>query len=82
MTTAELGAALRGIPRDARVVIDTPDGLRELRLVQAVHAWADQDGKLVAGRIGDYAMVLYPEGRPPRATGQRRPRNSRRRCTT
>ena len=55
MTIAELGAALRGIPRDTRLLIDTPDGLKDLRLVQPVHARAEQDGGVVASTKGGYA---------------------------
>jgi hypothetical protein len=65
MTIAELGAALRGIPRDTRLLIDTPDGLKELRLVQATHTRDAQNGSLAASTRGAYAMVLYREGREP-----------------
>lgn len=34
MTIADLANALRGIPRDALVLIDTPDGPKRLRTVE------------------------------------------------
>ena len=39
-TIADLAAALRGRPRTARLLIDTPDGLKDLRWVSPTHARA------------------------------------------
>ena len=65
MTIAGLAAALRGMPRDARLLIDTPEGLKDLRWVKPAHVRATQDGATEASAAGDYAIVLYPEGRQP-----------------
>jgi hypothetical protein len=66
MTIAGLAAALRGMPRDARLLIDTPEGLKDLRWVKPAHVRAAaQDGATEASAAGDYAIVLYPEGRQP-----------------
>ena len=37
MTIAGLAAALRGMPRHTRLVIDTPQGLKDLRWVRPTH---------------------------------------------
>ena len=75
MAIADLAAALRGIPRSARLLIDTPEGLKDLRWVSpahvgaaedgATHVRATQGGTTEASTAGDYAIVLYPEGRQP-----------------
>jgi hypothetical protein len=65
MTIAGLAAALRGIPRDARLMIDTPEGLKDLRWVSPTHVHAVQDGTAEASTAGKYAIALYPEGRQP-----------------
>ena len=70
MTIAELVAALRGIPRSARLLIDTPEGLKDLRWVSPAHVGAAEHGAThvratEASTAGDYAIVLYPEGRQP-----------------
>ncbi|HTC12165.1 MAG TPA: hypothetical protein VK726_25670 [Acetobacteraceae bacterium] len=65
MTIAGLAAALRGMPRGARLLIDTPGGLN-LRWVSPAHVRAAQDGSSVAASAaGEYAVVLHPEGRQP-----------------
>ena len=68
MTIEELGAALRGIPRTSRLLIDTPEGLRDLRWLKPTYARASQDGG-VSGSVqsdgAEYAIVLYPLGREP-----------------
>jgi hypothetical protein len=65
MTIADLAAALRGMPRGARLLIDTPEGLKDLRWVSPTHVRAAQDGNAAAATAGEYAIVLYPEGRQP-----------------
>ena len=65
MTIAGLAAALRGMPRDARLLIDTPEGLKDLRWVKPAHVRAAQDGATEAGTAGEFAIVLYPLGREP-----------------
>jgi len=65
MAIADLAAALRGIPRSARRLIDTPEGLKDLRSVSPTHVRATQGGTTEASTAGDYAIVLYPEGRQP-----------------
>ena len=46
MTIADLAGALRGIPRDALVLIDTPNGPKRVRLVVATRV-AGREGKMV-----------------------------------
>jgi hypothetical protein len=70
MTIAGLATALRGIPRDARLMIDTPEGLKALRWVSPTHIYAAQGGAThvlatEASTAGEYAILLYPEGRQP-----------------
>jgi hypothetical protein len=65
MTIADLAAALRGMPLTARLLIDTPDGLKDLRWVKPIHVRAASDGRQEASTAGEYAIVLYPEGREP-----------------
>ena len=59
MTIADLANALRGIPRDALVLIDTPDGLKRLRMVVGTSCLpsfrlSDVQGKGCCGRLGVY----------------------------
>jgi hypothetical protein len=37
MTIADLAEALRGTPRDAALMIDTPDGIKPLRMVRGAY---------------------------------------------
>ena len=60
MTIADLAAALRGIPRDAVLMIETPEGLRDLRFVQGMHGARRDDGTVVE---------LDGRGVNPRETG-------------
>ncbi len=46
MTIADLANALRGIPRDALVLIDTPDGPKRLRMVAGTYV-GEREGKMV-----------------------------------
>jgi hypothetical protein len=58
MTIAGLGEALRGdCPRDAPVLILTPDGLRAIEVVTAT--WVNET-TLKASTSGQYAVVLNP----------------------
>ena len=47
LTIADIAAALRGIPRNAYVPIETADGPRPLTMVQVIHL-AERDGACVA----------------------------------
>ncbi len=61
MTIADLANALRGIPRDALVLIDTPDGPKRLRMVVGTHV-AERDGKIVPHPAYErYAVILQTE---------------------
>ena len=61
MTIADLANALRGIPRDALVLIDTPDGLKRLRMVAGSYV-GEQEGKMVRrGQSERYAVILQAE---------------------
>lgn len=46
MTIADLAAALGGIPRNAYVLIDTPNRPRPLAMVQIIHV-AEQGGEVI-----------------------------------
>lgn len=46
MTIANLAEALRGIPRDAVIMLETPDGLKPLRMVSGAHGSRSGDGAL------------------------------------
>ncbi len=48
MTLNDLAAALMGMPRDAVMMIDTPDGPRELRRVRGAHGRRRDDGALAS----------------------------------
>ena len=56
MTIADLANALRGIPRDALVLIGTPDGPKRLRMVVGTH---------VGERGQDRAAAPSPSGMRP-----------------
>ncbi len=61
MTIADLANALRGIPRDALVLIDTPDGPRRLCMVAGSHV-ADREGRMVRHSQSErYAVILQAE---------------------
>ncbi len=65
-TLDSLAIALRGMPRDASILIETPDGLRPLVLVSATHV-AEADGSLQAvSGGGRYAIVLHAGDEQPR----------------
>jgi hypothetical protein len=57
MTIAGLAAALRGMPRSARLLIDTPEGLKNLRWVSPAHS-AARSTEAAASTAGEYAIVL------------------------
>ena len=62
-TLDSLAFALKGMPRDALMLIETPDGLRPIALVSATYV-ADTDAGLrerpgSSGRAR-YAIVLHP----------------------
>ncbi len=61
MTIADLANALRGIPRDSLVLIDTPGGPKRLRMVTGTYV-AEHEGKMVRhGQSERYAVVLQAE---------------------
>jgi hypothetical protein len=59
MTINDLANALRGMPRDALLLIKTPDGLRELRMITPITVNVG-DG-LPDAATGRYALVLEVE---------------------
>jgi hypothetical protein len=65
MTIADLAAALRGLPRHAQLLIGTPEGLKGLSRVSSARVRATQGGATEASTAGEFAIVLYPEGRQP-----------------
>ena len=61
MTVAALANALRGILRDALVLIDTPDGPKRLRMVAGSYV-GEREGRMVRrGQSERYAVILQPE---------------------
>jgi hypothetical protein len=61
-TLDKLARAMRGMPRDARIMIRLPGGkLVELDLVTATHTRTDSTDETVAGDGGRYTIVLAPE---------------------
>jgi hypothetical protein len=64
-TLHTLAAALRGMPRDAPILVETQEGLRRVSLVSATYV-REQDGGLESGSKGEggqYAIVLHLEPR-------------------
>ena len=61
MTIADLANALRGIPRDALVLIDTPDGPKRLRMVAGTRV-GEREVKMVRHpKFERYAVILQAE---------------------
>lgn len=61
MTIADLANALRGIPCDALVLIDTPDGLKRLCMVAGTRV-AEREGRIVQHvKFEWYAVILQPK---------------------
>ena len=61
MTIADLANALRGIPRDALVLIDTPDGPKRLRMVVGTRV-GECEGKMVRHpEFKRYTVILQAE---------------------
>ena len=63
-TLDKLAHAKRGMPRDARIMIQLPGGkLVELALVRPMYTRADSNDETVpAAPGGRYTIVLVPEG--------------------
>jgi hypothetical protein len=63
-TLDKLAHAMRGMPRDARIMIQLPGGkLVELALVRPMYTRADSNDETVpAAPGGRYTIVLVPEG--------------------
>ena len=58
MTIADLAGALKGIPRDALVLIDTPTGPKRLRMVTTTRV-AERNGEVVEHAAFErYAVIL------------------------
>jgi hypothetical protein len=57
MTLDKLAQAMRGMPRDALIMIRTPQGLREVRLVKPGYIRDDGEPGM-AGTGARYAIVL------------------------
>ncbi len=54
-------SALRSIPRDALVLIDTPDGPKRLRMVVGTHV-GEREGRIVQRAQSErYAVILQAE---------------------
>ena len=65
MTLDELARALRGMPRDARMIVRLPDGtLRDIALVRPVLLGGDGAVLSAASSHGEYAITwdLAPSG--------------------
>ncbi len=61
MTIADLAGALRGIPRNAVILIDTPSGPKRLRMVMPTRV-AERDGNLVQhAEFERFAIILKSE---------------------
>ena len=61
MTVAALANALRGIPRDALVLIDTPDGPKRLRMMVGTRV-GEREGKMVwHPEFERYTVILQAE---------------------
>jgi len=61
MTIADLANALRGIPRDALALIDTPDGLKRLRMVVGTRV-GEREGRILRHpEFERYAVILQAE---------------------
>lgn len=57
MTIADLAAAIKGVPRDAYVLIATPYGPLPLRMVEIVHV-AEHDGEVVQHAAAERSSVI------------------------
>jgi hypothetical protein len=65
MTLDQLAQAMRGMPRDALIMIRTPEGLRRLVWVKAAHIGVDGT-EIGAGTGSRYAIILEHDGLEPR----------------
>ncbi len=62
MTIASLAIALRGIPRDAIVLIETPDGPKKLRTIRGDRVLVTENGEVkIHYRYDRYAIILDTE---------------------
>jgi hypothetical protein len=67
MTLDQLAQAMRGMPRNALIMIRTPEGLRRLVWVKAMHVGSDgSEGRPGSG--GQYAIILEHDGLEPRGS--------------
>jgi hypothetical protein len=64
MTLDQLAPAMRGTPRDALIMIRTPEGLRRLVWVKATHLGEDET-ETRAGSGARYAIILEHDGLEP-----------------
>jgi hypothetical protein len=67
MTLDQLAQAMRGMPRDALIMIRTPEGLRRLVWVKATHI--DDDGTDASASSGRYAIILEHDGLDRKVAG-------------
>ena len=59
MTIADLANALRGIPRDSLLLIDTPNGLKRLQMVERARVGV-REGRIVRHiEFERGAVILY-----------------------
>ena len=61
MTVDQLAHAMRGMPRDALIMIRTPEGLRKVVWVKGTHIGTDGT-EAGAGSGGRYAVILEHDG--------------------
>ena len=61
MTIADLANALRGISRDALVLIDTPDGPKRLRMVAGSYVGEREGGMERRAQSERYAIILHAD---------------------
>ncbi len=61
MTIADLANALRSIPRDSLVLIDTPDGLKRLQVVERARVGERQGRIMRHVEFERCAVILYAE---------------------
>jgi hypothetical protein len=61
MSISQLANAFRGIPRDAYVLLETPAGLKPIRLVSVTHVAIEGSVITTHDRYDQMAIILRPE---------------------
>lgn len=68
MTLDQLAVCMRGTPRDTLILLETPEGLREVNLVKATRVLCGP-GTIRPAEQGAYALVLtHDPSRPDKLT--------------